>query len=80
MSGLFITYQMVDVVVGTVLFFILYSFYVKIQENSISWMKVGVTTMFVGLIIFLKNIIINYSIMIRQNIPEYSPSYLTNEI
>lgn len=80
MSGLFITYQMVDVVVGTVLFFILYSLYERIQENSISWMKVGVTTIFVGIVLFLKNIIVNYSIMIQQNIPEYSPSYLMNEM
>jgi hypothetical protein len=67
MKGLLIPYQIVEIIVGCILFVPIYIFFLKCTGEQIQYEGVFLTTVFVGILLFIKNIMMNYYLMVQQN-------------
>jgi len=59
MKFLIVPYQFTELMIGLLLFIPLFIVYYVLQGENISFMNILLTTVFLGILIFIKNIIVN---------------------
>ena len=70
-------YQMTDIIIGTIIFPILYLFYLKMTTTTIIIWDIIWCTITIFLILLFKNFYINYNILQSQN---FSSNIILNDI
>ncbi len=60
-------YQMIETFVAILLFIPIFTLYYVIQGIPISPANIGLTTIFLGVFLVIKNVVTNYAIMVEQN-------------
>jgi hypothetical protein len=67
MRSLIGRYESVEMFFAILLFIPFYVGFLKMSGGEVTPLKVGLTTLFLGIFLFVKNVIVNYYIMISQN-------------
>jgi hypothetical protein len=67
MRSLIGRYESVEMMFAILLFIPFYVAYLKMSGGTVTTLKVGLTTLFLAIFLLVKNVILNYYIMISQN-------------
>ena len=67
MRSLIGRYERVEMFFAILLFIPFYFGYQQISGSNVTMIKVGLTTLFLAIFLLVKNVIVNYYIMISQN-------------
>jgi hypothetical protein len=67
MRSLLGRYEMIEMLFAVLLFIPFYMGYLKMSGSEMTGLKVGLTVFFLAIFLVVKNVVINYYIMISQN-------------